>query len=37
MKLAMISFVAGSTRGEGRGHVTKKAGYDGGDGSNGDS
>ena len=34
----MISFRRGEARGgEGRGRVTQKAGYNGGDGSNGDS
>lgn len=37
VKLAMMSFRRGGTRGDGRGRVTQKAGYNGGDGSNGDS
>lgn len=38
VNLAMISFHrGGGTRGEGRGRVTQKAGYNGGDGSNGNS
>lgn len=33
----LMSFGRGGHEGRGKGHVTKKAGYDGGEGSNGDS